>query len=203
VDAPVKNNPISAFCGAKNRKGEFCKLPSGWGTEHKGKGRCRLHGGCSTGPPKGSKNALKTGKHETIFLDQLDEDEREIWGAIDVAPMAQVDQEIRLLDIRIRRMLMRIQKLKDHEYTVVEMSEESGSGVQGFTTKESSKRLGTLGQIQTIERDLTDVQAKKAKLIQLKEQLLCASGGDHPDLSDYFNALSGVACTVWNDDGSD
>ena len=28
-------------------------------------GRCRLHGGKSTGPPKGNKNALKHGRYTT------------------------------------------------------------------------------------------------------------------------------------------
>jgi len=28
----------------------YCTLPAGWGTEHPGVGRCKLHGGCCTGP---------------------------------------------------------------------------------------------------------------------------------------------------------
>lgn len=33
------------LCGAQNRDGEPCELPAGWGTEHKGQGRCKHHGG--------------------------------------------------------------------------------------------------------------------------------------------------------------
>ena len=61
-------------CGARNRSGGLCKLPAGWGTPHLGEGRCKFHGGCSTGPPKGSRNAEKHGlfsKHlpaETMVL---------------------------------------------------------------------------------------------------------------------------------------
>ncbi|WP_420732165.1 HGGxSTG domain-containing protein [Hwanghaeella sp. 1Z406] len=43
-------------CLAKTRKGTFCQCPA-----IKGKGRCRLHGGKSTGAPKGNTNALKHG----------------------------------------------------------------------------------------------------------------------------------------------
>ena len=43
-------------CLAKNRKGTPCQAPA-----MRGKRRCRLHGGKSTGPPKGSQNALKHG----------------------------------------------------------------------------------------------------------------------------------------------
>jgi hypothetical protein len=33
-------------CGAKKRQGEgLCERPAGWGTDHAGTGRCKLHGG--------------------------------------------------------------------------------------------------------------------------------------------------------------
>lgn len=34
-----------ATCGAKKRKGGKCTLAPGWGTNHPGIGKCRLHGG--------------------------------------------------------------------------------------------------------------------------------------------------------------
>lgn len=34
------------FCNAKKRQGEgHCTRPAGWGTDHAGQGRCKLHGG--------------------------------------------------------------------------------------------------------------------------------------------------------------
>jgi len=44
-------------CGAKTRRGTSCRCPA------MANGRCRLHGGKSTGAPKGNKNALKSGEH--------------------------------------------------------------------------------------------------------------------------------------------
>jgi hypothetical protein len=36
------------FCGGKLRKKDgTCEQPAGWGTEHQGTGRCKLHGGCA------------------------------------------------------------------------------------------------------------------------------------------------------------
>ena len=39
------------LCGARKRQprypGETCARPSGWGTEHPGYGRCKLHGGAT------------------------------------------------------------------------------------------------------------------------------------------------------------
>lgn len=46
-------NPTGRYsetCGATNRNGEPCGLPAGWGTPGSKKGRCKFHGGCSTGP---------------------------------------------------------------------------------------------------------------------------------------------------------
>lgn len=40
-------------CGAKSRRGTPCRRPAGWGTDHQGAGRCKLHGGRSTGPRSG------------------------------------------------------------------------------------------------------------------------------------------------------
>lgn len=34
-------------CGAKTRSGTPCRRPAGWGTDHPGEGRCKLHGGAS------------------------------------------------------------------------------------------------------------------------------------------------------------
>jgi hypothetical protein len=42
---------VDGMCGAKTRAGTPCQQPSGWGTDHVGQGRCKLHGGKSTGRP--------------------------------------------------------------------------------------------------------------------------------------------------------
>ena len=61
----------SRRCGAKTRKGTPCRSPA------MPNGRCRMHGGKSTGAPKGNKNALKhgyygaTAKAERVLLKNL------------------------------------------------------------------------------------------------------------------------------------
>jgi len=52
----------SPRCGSKTRSGKSCKSPA------MKNGRCRMHGGKSTGPPKGNQNALKHGfyTHDSI-----------------------------------------------------------------------------------------------------------------------------------------
>lgn len=43
------DHPDPMMCGAKTRKGTPCDRTAGWGTTHKGIGRCKNHGGSSPG----------------------------------------------------------------------------------------------------------------------------------------------------------
>lgn len=59
-DSPMNRAPR---CGARNRAGNPCQAPA-----MRGRQRCRLHGGKSTGPPKGNRNAWKHGLRSAEFL---------------------------------------------------------------------------------------------------------------------------------------
>ncbi len=48
---------LSPRCGAKTRKATKCQSPA------MRNGRCRMHGGASTGAPKGNQNAFKHGRY--------------------------------------------------------------------------------------------------------------------------------------------
>jgi hypothetical protein len=45
---------LTAYCGGRTRSGTECRREAGWGTDHQGFGRCKLHGGSS---PDGRKYA--------------------------------------------------------------------------------------------------------------------------------------------------
>jgi hypothetical protein len=47
----------SDICGATNRNGEPCALSPGWGTDADD-GRCKFHGGASSGAPENNDNAV-------------------------------------------------------------------------------------------------------------------------------------------------
>ncbi|OLF37995.1 hypothetical protein BTW00_02215 [Psychrobacter sp. C 20.9] len=65
------------ICGAKTRAGKPCKK-----TPIAGKKRCRLHGGLSTGPSKGSRNNLKHGIYSRIFDDSQIDDAIAMQGTV-------------------------------------------------------------------------------------------------------------------------
>jgi len=43
---------MARVCGGKTRSGTPCQQPAGWGTDHPGEGRCKLHGGCTLRGPE-------------------------------------------------------------------------------------------------------------------------------------------------------
>lgn len=127
------------------------------------------------GPSRGNKNAVLTGEHEAIWVDQFTEEERVLHSQISTDGLAQLEQEIKLTTIRERRMMERIAKLAGVDFTVVERAAENGETATGLVDKRTIKEEATLGQIQRIEEALTRVQERKAKLIELWHKL---GGGD-------------------------
>jgi uncharacterized protein YjcR len=80
------NNPMqwslmaAKRCGAKTRKATPCQSPA------MKNGRCRMHGGKSTGAPKGNQNALKHGlytaqsKELLRYISELNRESRNLIG---------------------------------------------------------------------------------------------------------------------------
>ena len=90
-------------CGAKTRDGGKCQLKAGWGTDHVGKGRCKLHGGASKGPGKGNKNAVKHGVYEQVIREHLDEEQRETFDK--VSDEDDLRNELKILRFKLLRLL--------------------------------------------------------------------------------------------------
>lgn len=134
-------------------------------------------GGLGGAAPLGNKNAVSTHEYESILLDVLPDEDREAWHRISTDKLIQLDTEIRVAEIRERRMLQRIENLREALHTMVQYEEEQtslmGAGDDGGTTElpatvTKRKYEGTLGQIQRIEDALTRVQAHKARLLKIR-----------------------------------
>lgn len=79
-------------CGAKTRSGQPCKKNA------MANGRCKNHGGNSTGAPKANKNAKTHGIYEQYLTD----DEQERFADLEIN---NIDNELRLTKIRLARAL--------------------------------------------------------------------------------------------------
>lgn len=184
-------------CGATSKsKGTPCQLTAGLRTNHLGTGRCWLHGGRSSGPKdlakfSQNKNSLKTGEHEEItpFADCLDPEELELWDNLTTDKVFQLDQEIKMLTVRERRMLKRIDKLLEGaEFTTVEITliKQTGLNSMGaidIDTK-TEKQRGALTQVMDIEEALTRIQRQKSLTLDLKHKF---EGLDDDDNMDKVN----------------
>lgn len=171
-----KTTPHDGQCGAKTRAGTPCKQKAGWGTDHVGTGRCKLHGGKSTGAKdrnllakklKGNKNSVSTHEHESIVFDFLEEEEKELLNRIEMDQLKQVKNEIKLIDIRLRRMMRRIADLSESEMTSVKATYKKNE----FEEEYQEEKRDTLSQIQGIEEAVTRVQAQKLRLLTAKHDL--------------------------------
>lgn len=223
--APKKRANI---CGAKKRQGPgACGRPAGWGTNHVGTGRCKLHGGNNTGPKdrkakseamKGNLNGLKHGGRAIAWLKVLEVDEQEAYNEETTEVIPQIEAEIRLLSIREKRMLERIKQIADQgglimvEKTISWGNEPTDNYIwrngtryykRELTQSKSFTEKDYLSVIMAIETELTKVQDKKAKLLDLKHrvELDLGPGEDEggENLKDYEKALNAVAEEVWND----
>jgi hypothetical protein len=99
------------ICGAKGKQsGLPCARPAGWGTSHPGEGRCKLHGGCSTGPKDatGNKNAVKHGVYETVIRDRLSDMEKAVFDSI--SDDSNMSQELRILRFKLLRLLEPVER---------------------------------------------------------------------------------------------
>lgn len=154
--------------------------------------------GCKggSGPPKGSRNAagsgkshvgktgpaLKTGEYAIIWEDQLDKEERAIlYGSIDVEPIKNLDEDIRLLAIRERRMM----KLRTEYLANPEVEEE----IHGYFDKEGKpkpknfirRKSPKLNDLIALEEALTRVQDRRIhaaeSMHKIKQDVSKENGG--------------------------
>ena len=173
------------------------------------------HGG--TGPP-GNKNAVTTGEFETLLFDCLDPEEKQLAVAVPNDKEQLLFQEIQLLTVRERRMLKRIENLRQTDFTTVSRK----SGIEKGKMTDLSEDRATLGQIQNIEDALTRVQARKQAAIdslhrfgvddaRLEIELIKLDmaalklGGQETEVEEdgFLEALNTEAGDLWGDPDDD
>ena len=166
------------------------------------------------GAPENNKNAVTTGEFETLLFDCLDPEEQRLAQAVPEDKQKLLMQEIQLLTVRERRMLKRIENLRQADFTTVSKK----TGIEKGKRTDLSENRATLGQIQNIEDALTRVQARKQaaidslhrygvddarleiELMRLDLQAL-KLGGQETEIEDdgFLEALNAEAGELWSD----
>jgi len=97
---------MTAICGARTRRGSLCQQPAGWGTDHPGEGRCKLHGGAS---PRGVESAtFKTGLYSRYLPETI---ERKAQAFLEADPLELIS-EMALLRALLAEYVGRFDEIK-------------------------------------------------------------------------------------------
>lgn len=149
-----------AQCGAKTRgSGEPCKRHAVPGSK-----RCKLHGGKSTGAPKGNKHSAKPG---SIYSKYLTDEENKALGQIE---LGRVDDEIKLTRIRLMRALARENELGDTLEAESEKSEPvefEGKVIEGVAKiTRTNKVRDYAGLIDKLTARIESLERTRAELLK-------------------------------------
>lgn len=153
-----------SLCGAKTRNGGTCKKQA-----LIGKTRCKLHGGKSTGAPKGNQNNLKAGG---IYSQFFTDEEKQLSTELELGSL---DDELRLTKIRLMRALKaeaeqqeQIDKLELEAYTESPVlfggiPDDDGELI---TVKQFKRRdYGTI--IDRLTARIESLETRRASLVQM------------------------------------
>jgi hypothetical protein len=142
-------------CGAKTRASGRCRQPA------MPNGRCRYHGGLSTGPKDqtGNKNRLVHG----IYAKFLTEDERTDYATL---KLGSVEDELRLTRIRLARALAAEQKAQG-EPELDEVTKHDLIGTEGSKKDTKSKVRDYVGIIDKLTARIESLEKTRALLIEL------------------------------------
>jgi uncharacterized protein YjcR len=146
------------------------------------------------GAPKGNKNAVTTGAYETIWFDCLTEKEKILCETINTDTLAAVEEDLRLITIRERRMMEHIRQcmdgLTEKERKVlkelqiqkrpIEVYDDNTGQSKVVIVPESSMvvteiretEYRAIDDIIKLELALTGVQDKKARLLMNKHKIM-------------------------------
>ena len=121
-----------------------------------------------------NKNAVVTGEYETIYKDVLENEELELYKTLEVNDKEEaLISDYKILTIREKRMLKRIQDLKQQgKDMTIDFIRKKNSKAETETITEAEP---TINIIQRIEDGLTRVQEAKRKII---ESLIKITEGD-------------------------
>lgn len=162
---------MGKVCGAVTRKGTACKK---MGLKN---GRCRLHGGKSTGPKdskkkseqmKGNKNAVKTHQYETLWSEQFTGKHKDLFQLAPTDALEIVDTEIKKNEVR--------QMMIFDDITELKLSGDKRK-VDSITKKEEA---------------LTSVQNQKIRLLETKLKLIEMNKGEIEDDNSSLLQLASV-----------
>lgn len=156
---------MAETCGAKTRAGAKCK-----NTATMANGRCRMHGGKSTGAPKGSTNAATHG----IYQQHLTDSEREMYNALE---LGKVDHEILLARIRLARTLA-AENLAEGKPELDEVTENDGGGENVARESRKKKVRDYNAHVDRLQARIGKLELQRLQMQLIEKQIKGDGDGD-------------------------
>lgn len=149
-------------CGATNRNGDPCGLRAGWGTDHVGEGKCKLHGGASTGVSGPANGNWKHG----LFSDVIREEDRETLRKIeDMSTAAKLESTLNMQVLKLQRAIEGMES--EERASFMDVFEEVVAGAASADGEIDAEQLRylaqMLGQNDRAIREWMDLIRKTAK----------------------------------------
>lgn len=157
-------------CGAKTRAGGRCKAPA------MKNGRCRVHGGASTGAGKNhntAKNAIKHGIYSTALLPGEDAIVGDVSGEL-----GRVENELLITRLRLRRALAaEARSIRENDYLVIDsQTERDGGGAAYAAAERTLKRVDYSAIIDKLMARIESLEKTRLELIAEGQGGEAASG---------------------------
>jgi hypothetical protein len=157
------------LCGGKKKQGPGnCEQPAGWGTDHAGFGRCKLHGGSTT-----TGKAAAAEAEGRWLLGQMVPDRGPVTD-----PLAELRQLGALVMQWMRACESALESLNDYRYEGEHSGEQLRSEVAMFerSMDRAATFLATLAKLGLDERQVAVSEAKANMLLRALEAGLAEHG---------------------------
>ena len=152
-------------CDATRRQGDGdpCGLPAGWGTDHVGDGRCKLHGGASSGAPSGPANG--NWKHGLFSEVIREEDKATLRQIEEMKTAAKLESTLNMQVLKLQRAIASMES--EDRASFLEVFEDmvaAASAPDDSLDKSQLRHLAKmLGQNDRAIREWSDLIRRTAK----------------------------------------
>lgn len=170
------------ICGAKTRSGGECARFA-----IKGKNRCDLHGGKSTGPKKGIEKSKKNATTHGFYTDALKKDEKELWERVEIGS---IDDEIKLMRIKVFRLvkLAGDESLQDLIDAAIEITRKQGDDPRlgAFDKTEIKVRAPQYADLIFAGiAEIRKLEMQRLQMMQLKKELDADDADDNSHIRGF------------------
>lgn len=187
-----------SICGVKTRKGTPCKnhpkengrcsVPQHTGGAKKLKGNQNAKGNKGGGAPEKNKNARTHGGYETIWVEQLTQEEQAyVLNDEEIKVTKALDHHMRLIDVRINWMLERLKKLSDGDLEL--STKEIKQEIKGEKGKKEIKK-SYRSQSDVVDKTLNMIdkwQRTLTRMAKVKEEIKSGGGFDREKIDKFLS----------------